>query len=64
MALSERIKFYRKRGHLRIKDAAWLAGMKSSQWIKYEFGYRPNPSWLTVCRIAKALSVTLDELRE
>ncbi len=60
---SEKVKRLRERLGLSLQGAADKAGFKSrQQWHSIELGKVPNPTVDTAQRIAKALSVKVDDL--
>ena len=62
MKLGEVIAESRRRKGLSLRDVQRLTGMQSSHLSELETGKRPNPPWLTLVKVAKALDVKLDPL--
>ena len=60
--LASNIKKQRQKSGLSQDQLARKAGIPYSTYLKIESGYTPNPSIQAVLNIAKALSVSIDEL--
>lgn len=61
MLILERI---RKEKSISRYKLAKLSGVGESTLQMIENNHNPNPTFKTMCKIADALNVTLDELRE
>lgn len=62
-ALAVRLKAFREARGLRSADLARAAGLSKQLYAKYERG-EVLPRWDAVVRLAEALGVSLDELKE
>lgn len=60
--LAKNIKKLRKKHKLSQEELAQKAGITYSTLIKIESGANKNPTLQTICKIADALRVSLDEL--
>jgi DNA-binding XRE family transcriptional regulator len=60
--LAQNIKKFRKKAKLSQEALAQKAGITYSTLIKIESGANDNPTIKTIVKIAKALSVKIDEL--
>lgn len=58
--LGEVLKNAREEAGISQRDLARLADMPTGQISKIETGISPNPSFLTVARIAESLKISLD----
>lgn len=60
--LGEVLKNAREEAGVSQRDLARLADMPTGQISKIETGISPNPSFLTVARIAESLKISLDAI--
>jgi len=62
--LGERIKQRRKSAGMTQEDLAYVAGVRLNAIVKLENDKTPNPHWLTIVGVARALELDLEELAE
>ncbi len=60
--LSEAISKARAKKGISLRELARLTDVQHSHLSELETGKRPNPRWLTLARVARALNMKLDPL--
>ena len=60
--LSQTIAKARAKKGISLRELTRLTGVQNSHLSELETGKRPNPPWLTLAKVAKALNVRLDPL--